>query len=326
MIKKIYLATQLCVFAFALQAQENKHDTVKVSLAKTSQVTFTMKDRSDLEILKHYDFQSLFQDILSKLESADTTLQGTDSTDIIIAKTTEEDWDHHENDEDDDDDDWEWDNHYHHGRTSQSFNFDLGTNNYLEDGKFPDANDELYSVRPWGSWYFAINSTQRTRLAKNFFLEWAGGMSWYAFKFQKDNILITKDESGIIFQEDTRDVDYVKSKLGACYVMASLVPVFDLGGHRKPRVWDSYGSNFRIGLGPYIGYRISSRSKLVFEDDGDKEKEKNIDSLYLNGLRYGARLQIGVRSTDFFFNYDINELFATGKGPKLNAFSFGIIF
>lgn len=37
-------------------------------------------------------------------------------------------------------------------------------------------------------------------------------------------------------------------------------------------------------------------------------------------------MQIGVRSADFFINYDMNELFATGKGPKLNAFSFGVTF
>ena len=59
---------------------------------------------------------------------------------------------------------------------------------------------------------------------------------------------------------------------------------------------------------------------------GDKEKEKDHDNFYLNNLRYGIRFQIGVRSTDLFVNYDMNELFATDRGPKLNAISFGIIF
>jgi hypothetical protein len=91
-------------------------------------------------------------------------------------------------------------------------------------------------------------------------------------------------------------------------------------------MWDGYGNSFRIGAGPYVGYRIASRSKLVYSEDGDVEKEKDRDSFYLNNLRYGARLQLGFRSTDLFFNYDLNELFVEGKGPKLNAFSFGIIF
>jgi hypothetical protein len=139
-------------------------------------------------------------------------------------------------------------------------------------------------------------------------------------------VKIIKDDLGIQFVEDMRDVNFKKSKLSASYVHASLVPIVDFGGHsRKSRFWDGYNNSFRIGLGPYVGYRISSHSKLVYKDDG-REKEKDNDSFYLNNFRYGLRLQLGYRSTDLFFNYDLNELFSEGKGPKLNAFSFGVVF
>jgi len=75
-----------------------------------------------------------------------------------------------------------------------------------------------------------------------------------------------------------------------------------------------------------VGYRIASKTKLVYEENGEREKEKDRDNFYLNNLRYGLRIQIGVRSTDLFVNYDMNELFAKDKGPKLNAVSFGLIF
>ena len=335
-MKKFLFSLIIVTCATMTKAQQTS-DTVVVELAKTSRVIFTIKDRNDLEILKHYDFQQLFQDVLTKLEKNDTTsLAQRDSTasdDVVVQesyKTTMmtmmmkigaiEILINNNN---------EWSNNYRGsrwGRTSQSFNFDLGTNNYLEDGKFPDANNALYSVRPWGSWYVSLASIQRTRLGSKFFLEWGVGMSWYTFKFQKDNILIVKDNDGIQFVEDTRDVEFDKSKLSASFVQASLIPIVDFGGHsRKTRIWDGWNNAFRFGVGPYIGYRISSHSKIVY-DDGDREKEKETDSFYLNNFRYGLRLQIGYRSTDLFFNYDLNELFAEGKGPKLNAFSFGVIF
>jgi hypothetical protein len=344
MMKRFLLAMVLCV-AFTARAQEAR-DTVIVELAKTSQVIFTIKDRSDLEILKHYDFQQLFEDVLRKLEKSDTTtLAASDSTksqEEIAANKSDDSDDWWEQTDDDnknrDDDDWDkddwnsdrdWRDHFHGnrwGRTWQSFNFDLGTNNYLSDGKFPDSNNELYSVRPWGSWYVSASSIQRTRLGSKVFIEWGVGLSWYTFKFQDDNVKIIKGDSAIQFVEDMREVDFKKSKLSASYVHASLIPILDFGGHsRKARLWDGYNNSFRIGLGPYIGYRISSHSKLVYEDD-DKEKEKEHDSFYLNNFRYGLRLQLGYRSTDLFFNYDLNELFAEGRGPKLNAFSFGVIF
>ena len=335
MDKKILL-TLLLGASVTFGMPQHKSDTVIVELGKTSRVIFTVKDRKDLDILKHYDFQQLFQDILVKIEKSDSTsLAKSDSTNtnaVATAEPTTENWSSSssssDNDDDDDDhDDWKVNVHERGwGRTWQSFNFDLGTNNYLHNGKFPDADNALYSVRPWGSWYVALSSIQRTRLGKKFFMEWGMGVSWYNFKFQNDKVLIQKDDIGVHFVEDPRELNFTKSKLTASYVMASLVPIIDFGDHsRKSRIWEGYDNSFRIGLGPYVGYRIGSHSKQVYQDDG-KQKDKNHDSFYLNSVRYGARLQIGYRATDLFLNYDLNELFSAGKGPALNAFSFGVIF
>jgi hypothetical protein len=312
---------------------------VKIPLGKSSQIILTIGDRSDIETLKHYDFQKLFSDVLTKLENpeavkkdsvivekSDSTL--TDSTEMHVREQSSETY-HRDDDDDDDDEDWEFHSSRRRwGRTWQSFNFDIGTNNYLQDGGFPDRDNAAYAVRPWGSWYIGINSTQRSRLGRNFFVEWAAGVSWYTFKFQNSNTLITRDDTRLNFNEDMNpDRSYSKSKLGITFVNLSVVPVLDFGDHsRKPRMWNGTHSALRIGLGPYVGYRISSLSKVVYKEDGDKEKDKDRGNFYLNNLRYGARLQLGFRSTDFFFNYDLNELFASGRGPKLNAFSFGVIF
>ena len=315
-------------FTMPALAQEEKADTVIVPLANTSKVILIVKDRKDLDILKHYNFQDLFQDVIKRIEEGDTLLSA-DTAEAAIASTEdvkEENWEpEYTQDEDNDDDDEDW-NRSRIGRTWQSSNLDLGTNNFMSGGQFSDGS-ELYSVRPWGSWYVALNSIQRTRLSRNFFIEWGLGVSWYNFKFENDNTLIQKDEFGVHFVSDTSDVNFIKSKLSATYLHASFIPLLDFGDHsRKPRIWDGYGSDFRLGFGPYVAYRIGSKSKMVFEEDGDREREKNRDSFYLNNLRYGLRLQLGFRSTDFFVNYDLNELFVENKGPKINAISFGVIF
>lgn len=328
-----------------------KQDTVVIPLARTSKIIFTIEDKADLQILKHYNFQELFQDVLRKLEQRYIAVSGEAPTEMEDDKdenpAPEEDvWTdrggnddrHRQDDNDDDDDDNDNDNdndddNWHiytgsrkWGRTWQSFNFDLGTNNLLENGKFPDANNQLYSVRPWGSWYVAVSSIQRSRLAKKLFLEWGLGVSWYNFKFQNDRVRIEKTDDGVVFSEDTRDANFIKSKLTASFLQASLIPVIDFSGRsNKKRMWDYHGNSFRLGFGPYVGYRIGSHSKLVY-NDGGREKAKERDNFYLNNFRYGARLQLGYRSTDLFFNYDLNDLFSEGKGPKVNAFSFGVIF
>ncbi|WKZ60570.1 MAG: hypothetical protein QY309_03630 [Cyclobacteriaceae bacterium] len=331
-MKKILVVLMLITAGYASPAQQ-KPDTVVVELANTSRVVFTIKDRKDLVVLRQYNFQALFTDILNRIEGTPvTSIPANDSVPAQPSEpreieTTNEPvtWD------EDDEEDKEWERSRTirtMRRTRHSINFDLGVNNYLEDGKFPDENNELYSVRPWGSWYVGINSVQHTHVGGKFFIEWGLGLSWYNFKFQQDNILIGKDENGVFFEEDLRDVNFIKSKLGVTYANVSFIPMLDFGGRgKKARFWSSYGSNFRIGAGPYAGYRLSSRSKLVY-NDGGREKDKNRDNFYLNNFRYGVRVQLGIRSTDIFFNYDLNELFSTEKenNPKLNAFSFGIIF
>lgn len=337
----------LTMLSLASYGQKTEADTVIVPLAETSKIIFTVGDRADLEVLRHYNFQELFNDMIDQLERGDATR--TSDSDAQRPDTAARDsgvepeirdeanaqhrHDRMRNDDEADDDQGDYDDggkwsksrRGSVGQTWQSYNIDLGTNNYLAGDQFPDGS-EPYAVRPWGSWYVAGNSVQRTRLGKNIFVEWGLGVSWYSFKFEEDNIHVSKDEFGVSFIPDTRDADYIKSKLSATFINASLVPVLDFSDTgKKTRVWDGKGNGFRFGIGPYVGYRIASKSKLVLETDGKRQREKDRDSFYLNNLRYGMRLQLGVRSTDLFINYDMNDLFAAGKGPKLNAISFGII-
>jgi hypothetical protein len=338
-MKKILTITLILIISTAAFAQ--KADTVVVELARTSRMVFTIRDKSDLEQLKQYDFQAMFDDILARLEKNDSVIVVVDQpAEEPAADVTEntETWaardfnayrdDDHGDDTDDNDKDDEDERYYNrrikHRGTTHAFNIDLGLNSYLEDGKFPDEEGQPYAMRPWGSWYVGLSSVQRTGFGRHFHLEWALGVSWYNFKFQNDNTLVVKDDTGVSFEEDLRDVSFIKSKLGVTYLNASAVPMFTIGGYRSGRKWRSYNTGFRIGAGPYIGYRIGSSTKLVYKDDGDRQRTRERDNFYLNNLRYGIRLQLGVRSADFFFSYDMNELFATGKGPKLNAFSFGI--
>jgi len=217
---------------------------------------------------------------------------------------------------------------YYGRRTRNSFNVDIGTNNYLNNGSFPTQDNSLYAARPWGSWYVALNSIYRTRLASKFFLEWGGGVSWYNFKFQNNQVAVSKDNNSVLFDVDSRNYGFNKSKLTAAFVNVSAVPVIDFGGNRrKPSFFDGRGaSGFRFGVGPYAGYLIDSYTKQVYNVDNDKKREVHHDNYYLNNLRYGLRMQVGFNDVDFFFNYDLNTVFVAGKGPQLNAFSFGVSF
>jgi len=355
-MNKIYIILFLLIIITSPLLAQNKVDSVVINVGEKSKVIFAIGDKADLQTLKQYNLQAVVDDLVSKLEQQDSTKLNKPADTYLKpeepqpaqpdeATITREYRDRDGRDRNRDDD-WNrsWDDRrndrneirnsnrsrYYGRRTYHSFNFDLGTNNFLTPSlEFPNQNNEMYSVRPWGSWYVAVNSIERTRLARKFFIEWGVGVSWYNFKFEGDKVRMSKDDNTVLFSQDQRDLNFVKSKLTATYLNASFVPLFDLGGrNRKAMIFTGVGNSgsFRIGIGPYAGYRIDSYTKLVYRQDGDKERERDHDSYYLNNLRYGLRLQLGFGATDLFFNYDMNEVFASGRGPKLNAFSFGLTF
>jgi len=330
MKKRIVLAALYFTTLYLAQAQHA--DTVTVDLARTSKMVLTIQDRSDLEQLQQYDFDALFEDILDKLENKDTLVDPMGDTTIVNVSPN----DYYDMDADDDDDDDEgddWDDHdddycdnHHHG-VWQSFNFDFGINNYLEDGTFPDYSGAQYTVHPWGSWYVGLNSILHTDISQKWFIEWGFGVSWYNFKFEEDNTVVTKTPTETTFTEDPRPFDFEKAKLEATYLNVSIIPMYAFGANHYHNRWNHHGhDSFRIGLGPYAGYRIESHSKLTYTNDGDKQVEKEKDNFYLNNFRYGLKLQLGVQGIEFFTAYDLNPLFATGKGPDLHAITFGVVF
>jgi len=201
---------------------------------------------------------------------------------------------------------------------------DIGMNNYLEDGRFPDENNALYSVKPFGSWYVGINLAHATPISNKMFIQWGAGVSWYNFKFDNKSTQLIEANGEATFVEAPLDLNYSKSKLTASYLNMTMVPMFSLNdvttrGHIL-RAADSDG--LRIGIGVYAGYRLGSHTKQVYEENGDKEKDKDRNNFYLENWRHGIRLQVGYDHTLFFVNYDLNPLFTSG--PKLNAFSFGV--
>ena len=328
--KLIYILTFISTSLFAQQPI----DTVTIKVGDGSKVIFAIKDKKDLETLKKYNFQKLMDDMIYKLEVRDSSKLNKLSSEFLkkdsvketeVAKQEESTVQNSESNSED-----HHRSKYRGRRTRNSFNVDIGTNNYVSNGSFPSQNNSLYSVRPWGSWYVGLNSIYRTRMSNKSFLEWGYGVSWYNFKFQSAQTQITKDDNGVYFNPDSRGSSYSKSKLTAAFVNISLVPVIDFGGNkRKPSFFNGHHSGgFRFGVGPYAGYLIDSYSKQIYTANNSKQKERHHDNFYLNNLRYGVRVQFGFNDIDFFLNYDLNPLFATNKvaNPNLNAFSFGITF
>lgn len=357
------MAFALCMHPEVGQANTAEGDTVVIELNNKSKIMIYTTDRVELKNLEQYDLNKMVEDLNGALNSKkiekielrdengskylkDTTIiigDGQAKTSIKIGNmellVDAEDWDDLE---DEFDDDLPVKKYSYEekkiDRTSNHFNIDFGLNNWMEGSGFPDETGQLYTVKPWGSWYIGLNSVNKTWVTGPLFLEWGGGVSWYNWKMQDPDVLITEGPDRIAFTETT-GLSSIKSKLTAPYLNVSFVPVFDFAqGRRKVKNVERGSVSFRtyrkqglrIGVGGYAGYRIGGHTKFVYRENGNKEKDKVRDNFNLTNFRYGIRGQIGYKGLDLFVMYDLNEVFAENRGPAgsngLNALTFGITF
>ncbi|MCG8475810.1 MAG: hypothetical protein MI784_10100, partial [Cytophagales bacterium] len=203
--------------------------------------------------------------------------------------------------------------------------FDIGMNNWLEDGSFPNDEDKQYSVKNWGSWQVALGYGGDVVFGNRciskfgdpcgstaFILRTGLDVMWYNFKFLDPATYVVKGDEGIAFNKDlSPEKSFKKSKLTASYLNFRLVPTLST-------------RYFRFGVGAYGGVLLGSHTKVVYKEDGDKGRDKNRGNFYLNSWRYGLRTEIGFGSLLLYANYDLNPLFRKGKGPELHAVSVGV--
>jgi len=245
---------------------------------------------------------------------------------------------------DDDDDSWrtrrrrrsrdiEYYQQHDHG-TLRDLNFEIGLNNWLEDGQFP-TSDDLYQLRPINSTYVGLIWNHTTYLTGPLYLDWGFGFNWYNFKFENPRTRLDPSGGELVFYEDLTVNSARKSKLKVTYLNFNLVPVFDFGrGKRLVRQYEdddvrvalSARRGFRFGIGPYASIKLSQKAKYKYTNDSGNQKDKDKGGFFINNFRYGIRGQIGIDRFDMFVTYDMSPLFEDGNGPPLHPITIGIVF
>jgi len=196
---------------------------------------------------------------------------------------------------------------------------ELGFNNYLtSDKSLVLPNDIDYMTLHSGkSMNFNINFTQLSLgLTRHIGFVTGLGFNWNNYKFDGNNNII-KGNNGIIEKlEPVASLE--KSKLATIYLTLPFMLELQLPAH---------SSQLNIAAGPIGAVKLSSHTKMVYEDSGQKVKSNGDFSLNL--LRYGATARVGYQNFQIYGTYYATPLFQEGKGPgdyDLFPFEIGIAF
>ena len=207
-------------------------------------------------------------------------------------------------------------------RTTSDFVFAFGLNNVIVDG---EIGDDIYKVG--GSRFSEFGWAWKTRVFKE--------SNWlrvkYGFSFQFNGLKPTDNryyvDTGSQTELQTFSTDLDKSK----FRLDNLVfPVhFEFGPSKKIEK-ESYfrystRKKIKIGLGGYIGFKLSSRQKLRYDDMGQEVERKEKGNFNTNNFIYGVSAYIGWGDVGLYAKYDLNTIFKDNPVEQRNI-SLGLRF
>ncbi|MDD4149900.1 MAG: hypothetical protein PHE33_07710 [Bacteroidales bacterium] len=313
-----------------LSASDNNSqidDTIRVKTKNNSEMIIIINDLEDIENLDK-EINTIMDNLSDIFERLEINLDGLDSVINISVKNVDDElFVDVKGIEDDVNKDinlnFNINDKLKKPKTLHGFVFmDLGMNNYLENGKFPNDNAEQYSVKPWGSWNLALGGGMRWYVAKPVSIDIAANFSWYNFKYADKSTRVTQTTNNVVFSSDSLGADYIKSKTAVPFVNLSIMPMIHFGSKNG-------GVNhkmFRIGAGVYAGYRLGGHVKYEYEINDTQSLYQRKGDYFLNSYRYGVKAVFGVYDVNLFAAYDLSTLYAENKGHELNPISFGLNF
>lgn len=141
------------------------------------------------------------------------------------------------------------------------------------------------------------------------------GIQWNNYRFD-DNVVLLPDSGRIYGYHNTSINSYIKSKLVETWVR---VPVF-----LEYQTAQKKSKQFHVAVGGVFGYKLSSHSKQVHFEGGDRNKDKIYDDFYLNPVKIDAELRVGWGLLNLFASYSVTTMFKENKGPELYPYMVGI--
>jgi hypothetical protein len=205
--------------------------------------------------------------------------------------------------------------------TQGMFQLGLGFANHLNANKeLLSKTNDPYTLKTWGSSVVDLIWSFKTRVGKQgpLYLKYGLGASFYKYSIDNDRY-IEEVGNGVSFVKDP-DIEIRKASFSNTQLILPFMVMLDFDENGEE-------SKFNLGAGGFVGYRIGASAKRKYENaEGNKQKDHERGSFYMNDFQYGLQAQVGVGGVKLFARYHMNSLFEANAGPEMYPISFGVVF
>lgn len=201
-------------------------------------------------------------------------------------------------------------------RTVSQFVFAAGLNNLITNNAVAHSD-----YRYLGSHFYELGFTWNTRILKDHNLLHAKyGMSvMYNNLRPTDNRVFVESEAETMLE--TSLIDLKDSRFRNVSLVVPLHLEFDFS--KSERIANSDGfkthQGFRVGLGGYAGLNIKSKQILVYDLDGNNNRDRERGDFNVNDFVYGISAYVGYQAVSLYAKYDLNPLFKNNAIDQNNV-------
>jgi hypothetical protein len=116
--------------------------------------------------------------------------------------------------------------------------------------------------------------------------------------------------------DSSNTFDFKRNRFRNTYLQVPLLVEFNT--NKNPY------KSFHVAIGVVGQYLIASRTKQVLTQNGNTFEKVRKDNYNLAPIGFKGHVSVGYSNFTMFGEYNLNEMFKSGQGPKLNAFTVGV--
>ena len=196
--------------------------------------------------------------------------------------------------------------------------FDLGVNGLLQDNSFTySPRYDSLSLRYGKS--ISVNFTQLYGVPivkNNVLLLYGLGLEMMNLRFDEPVTLVRDPLRGANI-DTLAEGGLRKSKLAATYLHLPLMLEYKSGNEYTKKA-------FRLAVGGEAALLLSSHTKIVREDEGDRTKDKVYGQQNLSPFKASAIARVGYGDFGLFFRYGLTDMFRGTRDAGVTTFSVGL--
>ena len=168
---------------------------------------------------------------------------------------------------------------------------DIGLNYWTKDQD---------TLKNWGSKSLGVYYNRRYKISNKFSFYPAVGLGFEKLAFKKNYHYVADVNNNIAV--DTTNSIIKRNKLAVTYLDVPL----EIRFHPKKTI---EGEGFFVGAGVIGGLKLTAHTKLHYEEDGVRRKEKLQSNFDLQDFRYGYQIRVGWKSFQFYYKRYLSDFY-----------------